>query len=200
MTEKINFWEERYRAGQPIWDIGQPAPPFVDYFEGENAPPPGWVIVPGCGQGHDALYLAGRGFEVLGVDFAPAAIEVCRARASEMNLAAKASFKQANIFDLLPQYTQAFDYALEYTCFCAIPIARRPEYVELVRGLLKSGGLLVATFFTHGRPGGPPFDTNQAEIQKLFSPYFEILRLEPPLRSAPSRQGEETFGLLRRKL
>jgi SAM-dependent methyltransferase len=40
----------------------------------------GRVLDVGCGAGRHALYLQARGFDVLGVDVSPRAIEVCRAR------------------------------------------------------------------------------------------------------------------------
>lgn len=196
---QIEFWEERYQANQAGWDIGQPAPPFVDLMNEADAPSPGKMIVLGCGRGHDALFFAQQGFEVLGVDFAPSAISTCQERAKEFGLQEKTRFEQADIFELLPHYQQAFDYILEYTCFCAILPEQREEYVQLVRGLLKPGGKLIATFFTHGRAGGPPFDTNRTQLRQLFSAYFEFERLEPVARSAPQRHNEETFGLLRLK-
>jgi SAM-dependent methyltransferase len=40
----------------------------------------GRVLDIGCGAGRHSLYLQGRGFEVVGIDTSPLAIEVCRAR------------------------------------------------------------------------------------------------------------------------
>lgn len=196
---QIEFWEERYQNNQTGWDIGEPAPPFVDFMNGPDAVPSGKMIVLGCGRGYDALFFAGQGFEVVGVDFAPSAISICQERAKAMGLETRTHFEQADIFELLPRYSQFFDYVLEYTCFCAILPEKRPQYVQLVRGLLKPGGRIIATFFTHGKAGGPPFDTNEKELRQLFSPYFEFEKLESVLRSNPQRRNEETFGLLRLK-
>lgn len=40
----------------------------------------GRVLDVGCGAGRHSLYLQGRGFDLLGVDVSPLAIEVCKAR------------------------------------------------------------------------------------------------------------------------
>jgi SAM-dependent methyltransferase len=193
---QIDFWEERYQANQTGWDIGQPAPPFVDFMNGPHAAPPGRMIVLGSGSGNDALFFAEKGFEVLGIDFAPSAVEKATERSKKAGLSTR--FEQRNIFELLPEYQEAFDYVLEYTCFCAIPVEQRPDYVQLVHGLLKPQGKIIAVFFTHGKAGGPPYDTNPRELRQLFSDYFEFERLEPVQRSAPQRQNEETFGLLKK--
>ncbi len=194
--DESKLWEERYQGHVPGWDIGQPAPAFMDYFKEAGAPKSGRICVPGCGRGHDALYLAELGFEVVGVDFAESPIKYCREQAEARNLQDKASFLVRDIFELLPEYAQSFDYVLEYTCFCAIPVDRRPDYVQLMRGLLKPGGKLIATFFTHNRPGGPPFKTNTTELHQLFDGFFQFERLEKPRHYAPRREGEETFGVL----
>lgn len=193
----VEFWQERYRLQQTRWDLGEPAPPFVDFLAEPTAPTEGKVLVPGCGSGHDALFFAQRGFEVLGVDFAPAAIEICRQRAEQQRVAAR--FEVRDIFDLPQAYPHTFDYSLEHTIFCAIDPARRPAYVQMVRQVLRPGGKIIAIFFVHGRSGGPPFTTSVAEIQTLFGPYFTIERLEAARRSHPSRQNEEYFGLLKLK-
>lgn len=194
------FWEERYQLGQTGWDIGEPAPPFVDYLAGEVAPPPivppGRLVVPGCGRGHEALLFARHGFEVLGFDFAPSAVAACRARAAQEGLT-KAQFEQQDLLKLPSYYTGVFDYAVEHTLFCAIDPALRPDYVRVVRGLLKPGGLMVAVFFAHKRKGGPPYRTDAAEVRQLFEPSFTIEYLAPARRSHPQRANEELFGLLR---
>src|SRR5438552_1618772 len=78
---RTGFWESRYIVGNTGWDIGQPAPPFVDLLSGTDAPAPGSMIVPGCGRGHDAIFFAKHGFTVVGVDFAASAIADARAAA-----------------------------------------------------------------------------------------------------------------------
>ncbi len=78
------------------------------------------------------------------------------------------------------------------TCFCAIDPARRPEYVELVRAILKPGGWLLACFFPVGEgTGGPPFSATRDEVRRLFTPAFACVESYVPTTSAPGRQGRE---------
>jgi SAM-dependent methyltransferase len=88
---------------------------------------------------------------------------------------------------------------LEHTFFSAIDPGRREEYVRTVRRLLKPGGLLIALFYAHGRPGGPPFTTSEEEVRALFREDFTIERLEVPARSVKPRQGKELLALMRPK-
>lgn len=193
------FWDERYREGRTGWDIGEPAPPFVDFLARPDAPTPGRVLVPGSGRGHDALYFARQGYQVLGIDIAPSAVSLAQIQAQAENLSDKATFEERNLLTMPAEFNNAFDYSAEHTCFCAIDPALRPTYVQAVHRLLKPDGLLIAVFFAHKRAGGPPFRTDAAEVLNLFSPFFTIEHLAPARRSHKSRRGEELFGLLRNR-
>lgn len=190
-------WDARYRNASTPWDLGEVAPPFVDFLASADAPPPGRLLVPGSGRGHDALYFARQGYNVRGVDIAPTAVSVANERAQSEGLHDKALFEERDLLAMPAEFDGTFDYVVEHTCFCAIDPALRPAYVQAVHRLLKPGGLLIAIFFAHPRAGGPPFRTDAAEVRRLFSPFFKIEQLAPAVRSHKSRQGEELFGLLR---
>ncbi len=187
-------WERRYQDGSTRWDLGQPAPAFVTLLDSADAPQLGSVLVLGAGRGHDALFFAERGFEVVGVDFAPSAILAATKAARDRNLLTQAQFLQRDIFTLEDDFAHQFDYVVEHTCFCAIAPELRPEYVQLVKTVLKPAGELLALFFTHNRPGGPPYGVTPEEIRELFGAEFEIQSLVPVKNSVPSRQGEEHLG------
>lgn len=194
-TTDSSYWEQRYQEKTTRWDLGQAAPAFVSLLNSQPTLSPGRTAVLGCGRGYDALLFAENGFEVLGFDFAPSAIAEATSLAQAAGSSAK--FLQRDIFDLATEFPQDFDYVVEHTCFCAIPPERRPEYVQLVRFLLRPKGELIALFFTHNRPGGPPFGSTPTEIVQYFEADFEILSLEPVANSVPSRQGEEHIGRFR---
>ena len=191
-----NFWEQRYQEGTTPWDLGQPAPYFVSLLNSPSAIHPGRTAVLGCGRGYDAVLFADRGFEVIGFDFAASGIVDATCLAQETG--SSAQFLQRDIFELAAEFPSNFDYIVEHTCFCAIPVEKRTFYVKLVHSLLPPGGELIGVFFTHSRLGGPPFGVTPAEIRKYFEDDFEILSLEPVTNSVPARQGEEHFGRFRR--
>lgn len=184
------YWNTIYQEQpSPRWDIGHAAPSLTRWLA---AATPGRVIVPGCGFGYDVRLFAAHGFDALGVDFAPLAIS----RAVELSREAKGKFefRQSDFFDLPRTERHAFDYFYEYTSFVAIEPAQRPRYVQLALDLLKPGGRLIGCFYNHGREGGPPFDVTREEVLALYSPYFELSRLEVTTHSIERRKGHELWA------
>lgn len=193
MITKPDFWENRYQENTARWDIGEPAPGFVEFFTKNKANLPlGKVAVLGCGRGHDALFLAQLGFDVWGFDFAPSAIQEAKELANQKQISVQ--FEQRDIFYLPDPYPHFFDYILEHTCFCAIPPEKRDEYVKLSQSILKPNGQFIGIFFTHNRLGGPPFGITPEEIKTHFQPHFQVKTLHPVTASVPSRQGDEHLG------
>ncbi|MBD1904219.1 TPMT family class I SAM-dependent methyltransferase [Funiculus sociatus GB2-A5] len=191
-----NDWENRYQEGTTPWDLGEAAPPLESLLNSSRLPV-GRAVVLGCGRGYDALLFARYGFETIGVDLAPSAIASATSLANATG--STAQFLQRDIFDLPAEFPNYFDYIVEHTCFCAISPEQRTAYVQLVRSLLKPKGELIGLFFTHNRPGGPPFGITPVEIRHYFETDFEILSLEPVTNSIPKRQGEEHLGRFRLK-
>ena len=74
-------WNDSYASGEPLpWDTGTPDPMLVELIEA-RAITLGRALDVGCGSGTNAIYLAEHGFEVVGVDISPVAIENARAKA-----------------------------------------------------------------------------------------------------------------------
>lgn len=195
MVTNSEYWEQRYQEQRTRWDLGQAAPPFVSLLQSPTAPSPGRTAVVGCGRGYEALLFASHGFDVIGFDFAPSAITQATSLAKSAEISAQ--FLQRNIFDLPTEFTNYFDYVVEHTCFCAIDPTQRQAYVQVVKTILKPEGELIGLFFTHNRPGGPPFGVTPEEIKQYFAADFEIISLTPVTNSVPERQQEEHLGRLR---
>jgi SAM-dependent methyltransferase len=183
------FWEEIYQGDRAGWDLGGPTPVFRRLLmSGEFAP--GRAIVLGAGRGHDACEFARQGFTVTAVDFAADAVRDMRALADPQ---APIEILQADIFTLPHTLDGTFDYVIEYTCFCAIDPSRRADYIDLVKRLLKPGGICIGLFFPlDQREGGPPFAVSLSEILAIFGARgFTLLRRETPTDSVPQRAGLE---------
>lgn len=205
MTSKVNkssFWEERYLSNKTPWDIGEPAPAFVKYFNKKNISNKK-ITVLGCGRGHDAFYLANlnQDTEVHGFDFSESAVKFCNEIKERKNLK-NISFYKTDFFTLIKKvkWKNHFDYVVEHTSFCASDPSRRKEYVNLTKYLLKRDGELVGLFFI--RPlemGGPPFGSSTKEIRKLFKANFIETKNLHHENCPHTFTGKEYFGVFKKK-
>lgn len=76
-------WDERYLTGD--WaDIDEPAQIVLDLVP--HLRPPGTALDLACGAGRNALFLAERGFRVMGVDISREGLRRLARRADERNL------------------------------------------------------------------------------------------------------------------
>jgi len=212
------FWDELYASGNDGWELREPSPALVAWLDGGGRfvvsgglemapalppsadtrmvpalPPPAdapLVAVPGCGRGHDVRLLAHRGYQAVGFDFAEAAVSEARELAAAEGSAAR--FERRDIFTLSADFAGTFDAVWEYTCFCAIDPARRAEYVEVLRAILRPGGTLLGCFYPLREGGdGPPYPVSLAEVERLLSPGFRVEESRAPAASAERRRGLE---------
>ncbi len=191
------FWSEKYQADyRPPWDLGQAAPPLIEFLAAHPELSPGTTALVGSGLGNDALLFAQRGFEVIGFDFVEAAIAGATQAAADAGLSA--SFLQRDLFKLGDEFAQQFDYVVEHTCYCAIDPVRRDEYVQAVFEILQPGGHFIGLFWCHDRQGGPPFGSDAGKVRDRFATKFEIVSFELDTNSIESRKGQEYLGLFRK--
>ncbi len=189
---KSQFWNNKYLENESKWDIGNPTPAFVDYFKllsNKNKK----ILVPGCGNGYDALYLAKLGFDVYAVDFSKEAINYILEQAKNQNISINVlheDFFKLNNFDFF------FDIVLEYTFFCAISPDRRQEYIEKICDLLKKNGEYVGFLLPIDKnvnEPGPPFGIDLNETLNDFSKYFSIKECTKSSLSIEPRINSEIF-------
>lgn len=191
-SHHVDFWQARYDAlktGEPLpWDLQGPSPHVMDWLN----LPPGRMIVPGAGRGHEAALFARHGFQVTAVDYAPGAVETAQLLYGDL-MPASLDYQQADLLTLAdnPAYLESFDYWLEHTCFCAIPRSKRGAYIETAAVLLKPGGLLLGIFWHHADPDGPPFSTTPEEVKPLFADAFVMESMMPVAQNAGGRSGQE---------
>jgi SAM-dependent methyltransferase len=197
MTLDVNLpdkWEADYRRKTDGWDLSGPTP-ALRRLAASGRFAPGRMLVPCAGRGHDAREFARHGFDVTAVDFSAYAVREMK-RLSDPD--APVEILQQDMFSLPRMFDGAFDYVLQYTCFCAIDPQRRGDYADLVARVLKPGGHYIDLAFPlDGRGGGPPFAVSVEDIVALFaSRGFELVSRETLEDSvAPRRNAEELLVL-----
>lgn len=197
-------WESRYRMADTPWDKGEAHPALRRWLATHAGSMTGDVLVPGCGLGHDVRTIAAAepASRVLGLDIAPSAV----AAASRLRGPDNATFREGDLFDLPPVLIGRFDWVWEHTCFCAIDIARRDDYVAAVTRALRPGGRLLGVFYLdpsrgdHRPGGGPPHGCSLHELADRFERQgaFQLLAAEVPGVTYPGREGGERLLLMER--
>lgn len=161
-----DHWENLYLEGRLPWDAGGVPAEFLDYLARSTGP--GSALVPGCGSGYEIVSLAEAGFDVVAVDFSPAAIDIARRIAGQTG----ATIDIADFFEL-PE--ESFDLIYERAFMCALDPGQRDAWADKVRSLLKPAGCLVGYFFLDGAElDGPPFGMWPDELQQLLGDEFTL--------------------------
>jgi ubiquinone/menaquinone biosynthesis C-methylase UbiE len=125
----------------------------------------------GTGPATQAIWLAKRGFQVIGSDLSEAAIK--RAR----NIYAAEKDVDFIVDDILNSKLKEneFDYIFDRGCFHVLSPADRQIYISKIKGVLKDKGILFLKCFSDKEPRQEgPYRFSQAEIRSLFSKYFII--------------------------
>ena len=114
------------------------------------------VLDVGCGIGGSAFYMARTfGCRVDGLDLAPEAIRIARARAAEQGLEGLVAFAQGDVLDAAPP-RPAYDLVYSRDTFLHIPAKAR--LLATLRDRLAPGGTLLFTDYVRGpAPASPEF-------------------------------------------
>ncbi|WP_455565582.1 class I SAM-dependent methyltransferase [Micromonospora purpureochromogenes] len=104
-AETARHWDELYQRRERIWS-GRANPHLVDVVD---PLPAGTALDLGCGEGADAIWLAGRGWRVTAVDVSTTALDRAAAEAATAGVAARIDFQRhdlartfpAGVFDLV---------------------------------------------------------------------------------------------------
>ena len=162
---QIQSWDDKYRRAFWPWDRGASHPALAAWLA-SGVLPPGRIVIPGSGRGHEVLDLARLGFSVTGIDFSSAALQINRAALQSAGL--QAELVEADVLAWLP--AQPVDAVYEQTCLCAMPPVQWPAYAAQLARWLRPGGQLLALFAQTAPPhtGGPPFHCDLGAMRELF--------------------------------
>jgi cyclopropane fatty-acyl-phospholipid synthase-like methyltransferase len=164
---------EAMYAGLAPWDIGKPQNPFLDVADRIA----GTVLDAGCGTGENALFFAGRGCRVTGIDFIEEAINRARRKAAERGLSVTFLVKDALT---LKDWPERFDNVIDSGLFHVFSDDDRRRYVEGLATVLKPGGRLFLMCFSDVEPGEQgPRRVSKKELHDAFDKGWSIESIEP---------------------
>ncbi|WP_165697993.1 methyltransferase domain-containing protein [Flavobacterium nackdongense] len=180
------YWETQYKTNATGWDLGKVSPPikeYIDTLENKNIS----ILIPGCGNSHEAEYLVSQGFtNITLIDIAPSLVNKLQKKFKDYP---NITIVLGDFFEHKGQY----DLVIEQTFFCALPPTMREKYVVEMHKILKEKGLLVGLLFNKTFESGPPFGGNKAEYEQLFKDYFDFLKFDICYNSLKTRANSELF-------
>lgn len=190
---KKEYWNTRWKDSNTGWDIGYASPPLMEYLDHLDDKSCR-ILIPGSGSGYEAGKAFRMGFHNVHYnDFSPEAARRFKKKFPDFP---DNQILTADFYDL----DEKFDLCLEQTSFCAHLPENRARYIEKVYQLLNAGGHLAGVLFAIQFPfEGPPFGGEKEEYEKLFSKYFDIIKMEKCYNSIIPRQGKELFVILAAK-
>ncbi len=189
-------WNESYAQGFLPWDTGKPDPILTKFVESGHVKP-GRALEVGCGTGTNSLWLASRGFDILGVDVAPLAVEKARAKQAG---ATGCRFESVDFLATPPG--GLYDFIFDRGCFHTFDQPEdRARFSARVAGLLVPGGMWLSLIgSTEGAPRevGPP-RRSASEVVASIEPVLEIVELRADTFHSQGEPAAAWFCLSRRR-
>jgi SAM-dependent methyltransferase len=166
-----------YRFGFTPWErYGTAAAASIadllDREEKERSRPFGRALDLGCGRGQYTPELAERGWEAVGVDYVPAAIETAAAKTKSVR------YVVGDVTRLPSAQLGTFDFFLDIGCFQGLDAGQRLAEGEGVRALANPGATLLLLSFGPGRWQRLVGGASQQQVQAAFAGW-ELLDAEP---------------------
>jgi 2-polyprenyl-3-methyl-5-hydroxy-6-metoxy-1,4-benzoquinol methylase len=203
LRRKSQRWDAIYssRARELLgclpWESDRPVAALVELFDRDGFRP-GRVLELGCGDGVNAVFMAGRGCAVTAVDVSSAALGL--AREKEEAAGVQVEFVEADVLDLDPAL-RGYDFVFDRGLLHHLQVFQFEDYKEAVADRLLPGGVLhLIGHHVSSRPAlvldalygsvgkllgflaGPLEETGcgftEAELREIFSDRFSFESVE----------------------
>ena len=170
-TPTFSRFDDAYKSNTAPWVIGEPQPAIMDVERAGLIH--GTVLDVGCGTGEHTILLTRLGYDVLGVDAAPTAIEQARQNAAAKGVDARFEVADAMNLGAGPRYDTIVDSAL----FHIFDDTDRAVYVAGLHAVCRPGALVhVLALSDKGRGFGP--EVSEAVIREAFGDGWTLEALD----------------------
>lgn len=200
-----NAWDARYTGTELVWSAGPNV--WVEQVCGGLAP--GTAVDLAAGEGHNALWLAAKGWHTTAVDFSGVALD--RARALAVERLGPDADRLSTVQADLTTYAPNSEYDLVLVVYLQLTAAERAIALRTAAGAVAPGGrLLVVAHHSDnltqgvGGPQSPAALYTEQDVlddveQPLRERHLTVERAERVLRDVDGgRQAVDTLVVLRR--
>lgn len=205
MSETVEFWEQHYGAKDRVWS-GRPNVQMAGIVEPLT---PGRALDLGCGEGADAIWLARRGWQVVGVDVSPTALTRAAEDAAAAGVAERIRFKQHDLANTFP--AGRFDLVSAQFFHSPLDVDRTAALRRAAEAVVPGGLLLIVDHgatpewtWKDGHPHALPTLQETLSSLALDPTGWEQLRADEVERAGESPDGQpvtwvDNVILLRRR-
>ena len=177
-------WDEYY-LNYPLeelgWELGKPRPILVEYLQEGFLPKSGRALDICCGVGTNTVYLAQKGFEVVGIDVSKTTLKIAKQKTRRAKV--DIDFIEESFIDL--SFREGANFVYDMGCFHHVEFEERTKFITALNRVLKSDGVYLLTCFSYRNgPGWNHFTMQQ--LIDLFSGHF----LLGEFRHYPSLEGD----------
>jgi len=188
------FWHQRWRERQIGFHQSSPHPFLERWWPTLAVAPGARVYVPLCGKSLDMVWLAVRGYAVVGSEISSLAVAdffgeqqhqhidvVLESRGPfSVHRAGRYELLQGDALQLTPELLGPVQAAYDRAALVALPPAMRETYADSFATLMPSGSrtLLVAFEYAQQVKAGPPFSVTPDEVVTLYDGLFKVDELE----------------------
>ncbi len=195
MNEKR--WDDFYKnysLEKIPWHSSQPDRYLVRLVK-ENKIKKGTVLDLCSGDGTNSIYLASKGFRVMGIDISPTAVKIAKERCRKRNV--RCDYFTGDVLKL--KLEQKFDFALDRGCFHHISKRNKPKYIRLISNSLKPQGKFYLLCFSDKNPPDKK-NLSKKEIRAYFSAGFDIYFIKDSVHIEPfSRKKRHLYAVFMEK-
>ncbi|RRO19947.1 class I SAM-dependent methyltransferase [Saccharopolyspora rhizosphaerae] len=183
-----SVFDEAYVMGTAPWVIGAPQPAVVDLERGGEIG--GAVLDPGCGTGEHTILLTELGYDVLGVDAAPHAIELAEAGAAARGVSGRFA-----VADALALTGGPYDTVVDSALFHVFGEEDQQRYARSLHGVCRSGATVHVLALADVEPALGP-RVPESAFARAFTDGWRVERIRPSTYRGIARgEHAEVFGV-----
>lgn len=185
-----NYWLDKWQQNDIAFHEQTINADLITYLNALNLKLGDAIFVPLCGKTKDMLWLAEKGFHVIGVELSPVA---CNDFFAELNVTphitkqtafTKFQYKNiellcGNLFNLTNRDLPTIHAVYDCKALIALPPDLRKKYLDHIIACVGTNiSILLLTRETHCQVQPPPFPIHQAEVNLLYGAYFDVQLLK----------------------
>lgn len=191
------FWQTRWQEKRIGFHQSEVNPLLTKYFSALNLSVGGRVLVPLCGKSVDMIWLARKGYEVVGIELVESAVQAFfieqdiaytvtahtkypNIKCYQGQVAEQAiELWAADIFALKATDIGDINAVYDRAALIAMPADMRPKYSEQIRKLSHNASQLLITLnYDQSKKNSPPFSISHEQLCQYYDADYKIIKLE----------------------